>query len=83
MLKYLGVDIHEAYNPLVPFVFYLFIYLFIYLFSLFRATAVACGASQARGQIRAVGPGLHHSHSSTRSEPHLQPTPQLTATPDP
>ena len=26
--------------------------------------------------------GLHHSHSNARSEPHLPPTPQLTATPD-
>ena len=29
----------------------------------------------------AVATGLHHSHSNTRSEPHLQPTPQLMATP--
>ena len=28
-------------------------------------------------------PGLHHSHSSVSSEVHLQPTAQLTATPDP
>ena len=26
---------------------------------------------------------LPHSHSKAGSEPHLQPTPQLTATPDP
>ena len=26
---------------------------------------------------------LHHSHSNARSEPHLQPTPQLAATMDP
>ena len=27
--------------------------------------------------------GLHHSHSDARSEPHLRPTPQLEAMPDP
>ena len=27
--------------------------------------------------------GSHHSHSNTGSDPHLQPTPQLMATPDP
>ena len=39
--------------------------------------------SQARGLTRAVATGLSHSHSNARSQPHLQPTPQLTATPDP
>ena len=34
--------------------------------------------SQARGQIRAIAAGLHHSHSNAGSEPHLLPTPQLT-----
>ena len=43
----------------------------------------AYGGSQARGRIGAVAAGLRQSHSSnTRSEPSLQPTPQLTATPD-
>ena len=44
---------------------------------------VAYGGSQARGPITAVATGLHHSHSNVGSKPHLQPTPQLTATPDP
>ena len=35
------------------------------------------------GQIGAVATGLHHSHSNARSEPRLQPTPQLSATLDP
>ena len=35
------------------------------------------------GLIRAVAACLQHSHSNTRSEPHLQPTSQLTAMPDP
>ena len=33
--------------------------------------------------IRAAVAGLRHSHSNARSEPHLQSTPQLTATPGP
>ena len=44
---------------------------------------MAYGDSQARGIIRAVAAGLHHSYSNTGSEPHLRPTPQLTATPNP
>ena len=36
---------------------------------------------QARGQIGAAVADLRHSHSNTRSNLHLQPTPQLTATP--
>ena len=44
---------------------------------------MACGSSQARGQIGAVAASLRHSHSNARSELHLQPTPQLMTTPDP
>ena len=47
------------------------------------AVPEAHGSSQARGQIRVAASGLYHSHSNTGSEPHLQPTPQLMATPDP
>ena len=47
------------------------------------ATPAADGRSQARGQIRATGAGLSHSHSSARSEPHLQPVRQRAAMPDP
>ena len=39
---------------------------------------MAYGGSQARGPIEAVAAGLHHGHSNAGSEPHLQPTPQLT-----
>ena len=35
------------------------------VFLLFRATSMAYGDSQARGQIRAVAAGLHQSHSNT------------------
>ena len=56
---------------------------FFFFFCFFRATPAAYGGSQAKGLIEATAAGLHHSHSNTRSELHLQPTPQLTATPDP
>ena len=46
-------------------------------------TLEAYGSSQARGQIRAVATGLHLSHSNTRPETCLWPTPQLTAMPIP
>ena len=44
---------------------------------------MAYESSQARGRIGAAAAGLCHSHSNARSVPHLQPIPQLTATPDP
>ena len=52
-------------------------------FALSRAAPVAYGGSQARGLIRAVATSLDHSHSNTRSKPHLQTTLQLAAMPDP
>ena len=54
----------------------------ISFFAFSRASPMAYGGPQARGQIGAVAADLHHSHSNAGSEPHLQPTPQLTATPD-
>ena len=50
---------------------------------LLRATLKAHGGSQARGRIGAIDASLHHSHNNMGSEPHLRPTPQLTATTDP
>ena len=50
---------------------------------LFRATLVAYGSSQAKGRIGSAAAILHHSHSKAESEPCLQPTPKLIATPDP
>ena len=44
---------------------------------------MAYGGSQVKGPIRAVAAGLHQSHSNAGSEQCLQPTPQLSATPDP
>ena len=42
---------------------------------------MAYGSSQARGQIGDTAAAL--GHSIIRSEPHLPPTPELTAMPDP
>ena len=57
-------------------------FFFFLVFLLFLWAAPACGGSQAKGRIGAVAAGLHQSHSNAESEPGLQPTPQLTATPD-
>ena len=46
-------------------------YLFFFFFFPFRATPVAYGSSQGRGQIRAAAIGLHHGHSNVGSELHL------------
>ena len=58
-------------------------YIFCLFVLLFSDALAAYGDSQARGPIRAIATSLHQSHSNAGSEPHLQPTPQLTATPDP
>ena len=58
--------------------------LIFFVFLPFRGPLpAACGGSQARGLIGAVATSLHQSQSNAGSEPHLQPTPQLPATPDP
>ena len=56
---------------------------FFFSFFLFRAASVAYGSSQVKGLTGATAAGLYHSHSNTGPEPHLGPTPQLMATPDP
>ena len=56
---------------------------FFFFFCLFKATLIAYGGSQARGQIGAAAASLHHSHRNVGSKPRLWPTPQLTATLDP
>ena len=52
-------------------------------FFLFKAASIAYGIFQARGWIRSAAAGLYYSHSNTRSESHLWPTPQLMAISDP
>ena len=59
----------------------IFLFFFVFLLFLWAAPA-AYGGSQARGRIGAVATGLRQSHSNAGSEPSLQPTPQLMATPD-
>ena len=54
-----------------------------FFFAISRAAPTAYGGSQARGLIGAVATGLRQNHSNTGSELHLQPTSQLTTTPDP
>ena len=66
----------------VTFSFFL-IFNFLSFFVLSRAAPVAHGGSQARSLIGAVATSLRNSHSNAGSKPHLQPTPQLTATLDP
>ena len=57
--------------------------IYIYIFAFFRAAPKAYGGSQARGLIGATAASLCHNLSNARSEPHLQPTPQLRETPAP
>ena len=56
---------------------------FFFFFGFFRDAPVAYGSSQVRSQIRATAAGLHHSHNNAKSDPNLQPTPQLMAMLDP
>ena len=51
-----------------------------YFFFSFYSYIAAYGRSQARAQTRAAAASLYHSHGNSRSEPHLWPIPQLTAT---
>ena len=64
-------------NPLFAFFF------FFLVFCLFRAALEAYGYSQAMDRIRATAAILCHNHTNAGSKPHLRPTPQLTAMPDP
>ena len=59
------------------------VFFFFFSFGPFRAATAAYGSSQARGGMGATAVGLHHSHRNAGSEPSLQATPKLRATPDP
>ena len=67
------------------FLSFLFFYFIFWSFLSFSAVPTAYGSFQARGRIKAVATGLHHSHSHSNmgSESCLWPTPQLTLTLDP
>ena len=72
----------RASNKKVCLSIFKFFLIFIFVL-LVKAAPEACGRSQARGRIGAVAAGLPHSHSNAGSKPRLQPTPQLSAMPDP
>ena len=77
-------SIHLFANHLLnPFYFFKFNLILFFVFLSFRATPVAYRGPQARGLIRAVAAGLHHSHSNAASKPCLPPTPQPMPTLDP
>ena len=61
----------------------LLLLLFFCLFAISWAAPGAYGGSQARGLIGAVVASLRQSRSNAGSEPHMRPTPQFTAMPDP
>ena len=62
---------------------YLTLFFLFVCFALSGATPTEYGGSEARGLTGAIAASLRQSHSNEGSELHLQPTPQLTATPDP
>ena len=55
---------------------------FFFFFALFWGGGLFFGFCAAGMRIGAVAAGLHQSHSNVGSKLSLQPTPQLTATPD-
>ena len=73
--------IHKVHRGLWMFPRIWFLNFFFFVFCLFRAVPMAYGGSQVRDLIRAVATSLRQSHSNTGSQPCMQPTPQLTATP--
>ena len=73
-----------SYDVSGNFIYFLFLLInLFFIFIFFRAAPMAYGGPQARGQIGAIAAGLYHSYSNAGSEPHLRPTPQITATPNP
>ena len=50
---------------------------FFFFFFFFFILLTAFGSSQIRGCIRAISASPTHTHRTTRSKPHWQPTPQL------
>ena len=63
-------------------IFFFLVFFVVVVVAISWAAPTAYGGSQARGRIGAVATSLRQSHSNAGSEPRLQPTPQLTATPD-
>ena len=69
-------------SPIPP-PFRVFYFLYFWSFCHFQGRSRSIWSSQARGPIGAAATGLHQTHSNVGSKQRLQPTPQLTAMPDP
>ena len=80
-LDHLGEFRSRCFKKFCHLIFFLSFFFCLFAFS--RAAPVAYGGSQARSRIGAIAAGLRQSHNDAGSEPHLQPTPQLMATPAP
>ena len=63
--------------------FFFLSFLFLFFFFFLGLQLQHMEVPRLGGQIKAKAAGLQHSRSNVGSEPPLQPTPQLTATPDP
>ena len=80
MFDYIYVFIYIKYMCVYIYIYiYIVLNYFPFLFSFFRATPVAYGSSQVRGQVRAAIASLHHSHSNTGSKLRLGRMPELAA----
>ena len=55
------------YSRSLLFIFFICSGAYLFFFCLFRAAPTAFDGPQARGLIRAVATGLHHSHSNAGS----------------
>ena len=74
LLLDLNIHLIEGFSSYIySFFFFLFFSFlsFFFFFFYFRAAPAAYGGLQARGPIRAIDAGLHHSHSNSGSELHL------------
>ena len=60
------IEIQSSFSRHDATSFYFILFIFFYVFCLFRAAPAAHGSSQARGLIRAVAAGLHHSSRQRR-----------------
>ena len=74
MKKMVEDEVRTVTRVIFFFLSFFFFFFFFLFFCLFRDTPAVYGGSQARGRIGAAAAGLCHSHSNTRSKPHLRPT---------
>ena len=74
---------HSFLNQCAKLFLSLFFFFLFGRFTFSTAAPTAYGGSHPRGLIGAVATDLHQGHSNVGSQPHLWPTPERTATPDP